>query len=159
MNKRKNRAVRSSKLLLFPSLSSGYCRNPLVLQAGGTVPCLGSRLFKTNTSKMKLQTEISWVRWLVLLSRQLILTKWCLPIHMDIHLHYRKQSSGKRSNQTKNSRLFYCGYLHPHNFVSDKNSTTSHLHSLLLHRHHHRHPYRGLQQEDEFDVKDVTSVE
>ena len=47
-------ADHSSRLLLFPSLSSGYCRNALVLQAGGTVPFLGSRLFKTNTSKMKL---------------------------------------------------------------------------------------------------------
>ena len=60
MDTRKNWGVRSSRLLLvlvlFPSLSSGYCRNALVLQAGGTVPFLGSRLFKTNTSKMKLQT-------------------------------------------------------------------------------------------------------
>ena len=60
--------VNSSRLLLFPSLSSGYWRNTLVFQAGGTVPLLGGRLFKTNTSKMKLQTgykEISWVIWSV----------------------------------------------------------------------------------------------
>ena len=104
MNKRKHWAICSFRLLLFPSFSSGYCNNALLLQTGGTVPLLGSGLFKTNTGKMKLQTgskEISWVRSSVLLSRQLNLKKGYLPIHMDIRLHYRKQSSGKRAIRQK----------------------------------------------------------
>jgi hypothetical protein len=69
----------------------------------------------------------------------------------------------KEKQLDKNKKIHassYSKYLHPHNFASDKNSTTSHLQPLLLRRHHHRHPYRGLQEEeDDFDVKDVTSDE